>query len=83
MADAETSRLTVKQNLFVGGQRGEKSIKCRVCGKGFSRWHGTANHGLMHVDRGEATAESDPYCPSTSGHRYLFYVRKPATRRKR
>lgn len=60
-----TSRPTARRSLFDGRV-------CRACGRTDLRR--TAAHGLAHVRRGEATATSDPYCPSTSGHRYLFWL---------
>lgn len=66
---ATRSLLQVEANEITGG-----NIFCRVCGKRFRKWNGTARHGVMHVDRGEAIAEPDPHCPPSSGARYNFFL---------
>jgi hypothetical protein len=59
--------------LFVTGQGDFGPIKCRLCNKRFRKWHGTANHGLMHVRKGEAIADLE-VCSQTDACRYEFYV---------
>ena len=63
---------TKRRDLFVP-ENG--AVVCQLCRRAFHRWRGTSSHGLAHVKRGEAACESDPHCPSTSGHRYLFYLK--------
>lgn len=53
--------LDVQVNTIQGG-----NVYCRACGKRFKKWNGTARHGIMHVDRGEAIGEPDPNCPPLS-----------------
>lgn len=63
------------RELFTSGHHHpDGPIRCEACGRHFRRWRGLANHGLAHERRGEATAASDPHCPPTSGHRYVFYL---------
>lgn len=59
--------------LFEPGGPQPNPIRCTACGRTFRAWRGTSSHGLAHVRRGEAWVMTDPNCPSTSGHRYLFF----------
>lgn len=52
-------------------------IYCRACGRQFTKWNGTASHGMKHVRRNEAEWQFPPghNVGSSGGRRRYFYVK--------
>jgi len=54
-----------------------RPLRCRLCGKRFARWNGTANHGFMHHNRGDGVrVELKGRTPGLSV--YAFFVKGTA-----
>lgn len=55
-----------------------KPLRCRLCGRRFARWNGTANHGLAHHEDEPSRVRIELEGSTPGLSRYVFYLKGAA-----